>query len=131
MPIGIYKESKLLNFRSIRNKNQKTHQKFYSTKDYTIHWSSNDNSKAGVALIINNSLFNHHFKTEFLDSYVISSYFSFKSKITLCISQIYIPHDMKNKKKTVNYIKNLVHKNTELNIPHIIIGDFNITLNLI
>jgi Exonuclease III len=108
---------------------KKTHQKFYSTKDYTIHWSSNNNSKAGVALIINNSLFNHHFKTEFLDSYIISSYFSFKPKITLCISQIYIPHDTKNKKKTINYIKNLVHKNTELNIPHIIMGDFNITPN--
>jgi len=39
---------------------KKTQQKFYSTKNSIIHWNSNDNSKAGVALIINKHFFNHH-----------------------------------------------------------------------
>ena len=34
---------------------KKTQQKFYLTKDSIIHWNSNDNSKAGVALIIKNT----------------------------------------------------------------------------
>jgi Endonuclease/Exonuclease/phosphatase family len=99
--------------------------KYSSNKNYTIHWSSNENSQAGVALIINKQLFNHHLKTESFKGYVISSYFTFKPKTTICISQIYIPHDKIQKKLTTDFIKKTIQLNTTNNNPHFIIGDFN------
>src|SRR5271163_124124 len=102
---------------------------YYKTNKYITQWSSNESSKAGVALIINRNLFKHHFKTTSFKGYIISAFFNFKPKITLCITQIYIPHDTKNKKETISFLQNLILSNTNSNIPHIIMGDFNSTPN--
>src|SRR5271170_3828917 len=45
----------------------------YKTDNYITQWSSNESSKAGVALIINRNLLKHHFKTTSFKSYIIST----------------------------------------------------------
>jgi len=99
--------------------------KYFSNNDSIIHWSSTDSSQAGVALIINPTLFKHHLKTESYNGYIISSFFNFKPSTILCITQIYLPHDLNIKKQVINHLKNLISLNTAKNIPHIIMGDFN------
>ena len=104
---------------------KKSSKKFISNNKSIIHWSSTESSQAGVALIINPTLFKYHLKTESFQGYIISSFFNFKPSTTLCVSQIYIPHDPTIKKKVIDQIKILINYNTSLNYPHIIMGDFN------
>ena len=104
-------------------------QTHYKSKHFITNWSSNESSKAGVALIINNELYKHHFKTTSFNGYIISAFFKFKPKITLCITQTYIPHDKTNKQLTLNKLKELIQQNQSNNYIHIIIGDFNSTPN--
>ena len=99
--------------------------KYLSNNNFKIHWSSTNSSQAGVALIINPHLFQHHLKTESFNGYIISSFFNFKPSTTLCITQIYLPHDQTIKKQVINYLKKLITQNSSKNIPHIIMGDFN------
>ena len=99
--------------------------KFLFNNNSIIHWSSTNSSQAGVALIINPHLFKHHLKTESFNGYIISSFFNFKPSTTLCITQIYLPHDPTTKKQVIKYLKNLITQNSTKNIPHIIMGDFN------
>ena len=99
--------------------------KYFSNNNSIIHWSSTNSSQAGVALIINPTLFKHHLKTESYNGYIISSFFNFKPSTTLCITQIYLPHDPNTKKQVINYLKDFILLNSSKNIPHIIMGDFN------
>ena len=124
----------LLKFIEIKNysifgisetKIKESSKKYLSNNNYKIHWSSTNYSQAGVALIINPHLFRHHLKTESYNGYIISSFFNFKPSTTLCISQIYLPHDPTTKKQVINYLKKLITQNSSKNIPHIIMGDFN------
>ena len=101
--------------------------KYSSNNSSIIHWSFNDSSQAEVALVMDPNLYNHHLKTESFKGYVISAYFNFKLKTTLCITQLYIPHDPPNKKLTLQYLKNLIQLNNNSNNPHILMGNFNTT----
>ena len=94
---------------------------------HTIWNPTKENTKAGTALFIHKTLFPHLYKTEKLESYIISCYFQFKPQIKICITQIYIPHDKHEKQKTLSYLTNLINKNKSKNIEHIIMGDFNAT----
>ena len=102
---------------------------YYKSKHFITNWSSNETSKAGVALIINNELYKHHYKTTTFNGYIISAFFKFKPKTTLCVTQIYIPHDTTNKQLTLNKLKELIQQNQSNNYIHIIMGDFNSTPN--
>src|SRR5438552_1152189 len=62
---------------------------------------------------------------ESYNGYIILSFFNFKLSTTLCITQIYLPHDPNTKKQVTNYFKDLILLNSSKNIPHIIMGDFN------
>jgi len=103
--------------------------KITSTPYHTIWNPTKNNTKAGTALIIHKTLLPHLYKTEKLESYIISCFFQFKPKIKLCISQIYIPHDLKEKKLALTHLITLINKNSSHNIEHIIMGDFNSTPN--
>jgi exonuclease III len=124
----------LLNYISIQKysifglsetKLKKSIKKYLPNNNLTIHWSSTENSQAGVALIFDSSLFKYHLKTESFEGYVISSYFNFKPSTTLCVTQIYLPHNPSLKKQVINYIKQTISFNLNNNNPHIIMGDFN------
>ena len=90
----------LLQFIEIKNysifgisetKIKESSKKYLSNNNFTIHWSLTTSIQAGVALIINPHLFQHHLKTETYNGYIISSFFNFKPSITICITQIYLP----------------------------------------
>jgi len=95
--------------------------------NFIIHSSNLPSSQAGVSIIINKKLQNHLYKTTELQGYIISTFFQFKPKIKLCITQIYLPHNLTERKKATLTLQNLINDNKSKNISHIIMGDFNST----
>src|SRR3954470_17858771 len=106
--------------------NEKTVPKQKIGPYYTI-WNFSNNTQAGTCIYIHDHIFKNLYKSSHLNHYISSTFFQFKPKIKLCITQIYIPHDPLEKKKVTTYLTNLIQKNLSSNILHIIMGDFNDT----
>jgi exonuclease III len=94
---------------------------------YHTIWNPANNTQAGTSIFIHENIFNHYYKSTHLKHYITSCFFQFKQKTKLCITQVYIPHDITEKKKTTLYLSSLIQQNLQNNILHIIMGDFNAT----
>ena len=90
----------------------KFNQKKYTPKilnQYHTKWSSHPtNNQAGVGILIHSTLINHLYNLQTFEGYIISAYFQFKANLKICITQIYIPHDHREKRKILKQLNLLI-----------------------